>query len=53
MLFGSLVFTVLLGLPLGVLLFLCGPRQMFEHKQIYAVLSPSSTSCARCRSSSC
>lgn len=39
MLFTSLVFTVLLGLPLGVLLFLFGPRQMFEHKQIYAVMA--------------
>lgn len=32
MLFGSLFFTVLLGLPLGVLLFLCGPKQMFEQR---------------------
>src|SRR5690606_31400597 len=39
MLFGSLFFTVLLGLPLGVLLFLCGPRQMFEQKGVYALLS--------------
>ena len=39
MLFGSLFFTVLLGLPLGVLLFMFGPRQMFEQKGIYAVLS--------------
>ncbi|MDH0733986.1 ABC transporter permease [Pseudomonas sichuanensis] len=39
MLFTSLLFTVLLGLPLGVLLFLFGPRQMFEHKQIYAVMA--------------
>lgn len=39
MLFGSLLFTVLLGLPLGVLLFLCGPRQMFEQKGVYALLS--------------
>lgn len=39
MLFGSLFFTVLLGLPLGVLLFLCGPRQMFEQKGAYALLS--------------
>ncbi|MCE1117560.1 MULTISPECIES: methionine ABC transporter permease [Pseudomonas] len=39
MLFTSLVFTVLLGLPLGVLLFLFGPRQMFEHKQVYAVMA--------------
>ena len=39
MLFGSLFFTVLLGLPLGVLLFMFGPRQMFEQKGIYALLS--------------
>jgi D-methionine transport system permease protein len=39
MLFGSLLFTVLLGLPLGVLLFLCSPRQLFEHKSLYALLS--------------
>ena len=36
---GSLLFTVLLGLPVGVLLFLVGPRQMFEHRVFYAVLS--------------
>ena len=39
MLGGSMVFTVLLGLPLGVLLFLTGPRQMFEQKGLYALLS--------------
>ena len=39
MLFGSLFFTVLLGLPLGVLLFLCSPRQLFEQKGLYALLS--------------
>lgn len=39
MLGGSLLFTVLLGLPVGVLLFLVGPRQMFEHRVFYAVLS--------------
>ena len=39
MLFGSLFFTVLLGLPLGVFLFLFGPRQMFEQKGVYALLS--------------
>jgi len=39
MLFGSLLFTVLLGLPLGVLLFLCSPRQLFEQKGLYAMLS--------------
>jgi len=39
MLGGSLLFTVLLGLPLGVLLFLTGPRQLFEQKALYALLS--------------
>ena len=39
MLGGSLLFTVLLGLPLGVLLFLCGPRQLFDHRPLYALLS--------------
>ncbi|MEJ6656547.1 MAG: methionine ABC transporter permease [Pseudomonas sp.] len=39
MLGGSLFFTVLLGLPLGILLFLTGPRQMFERNGLYAVLS--------------
>jgi D-methionine transport system permease protein len=39
MLGGSLLFTVLLGLPLGVLLFLCGPRQLFEQRGLYALLS--------------
>lgn len=39
MLGGSLFFTVLFGLPLGVLLFLTGPRQMFERKITYSVLS--------------
>ena len=39
MLGGSLVFTVLLGLPLGVLLFLTSPRQLFEQKGFYVVLS--------------
>ncbi|NQD92690.1 ABC transporter permease [Pseudomonas sp. CrR25] len=39
MLGGSLLFTVLLGLPLGVLLFLTGPRQLFEQKALYGVLS--------------
>ena len=36
---GATLFTVLLGLPLGVLLFLTGPRQMFEQRALYAVLS--------------
>ncbi|HGE2394747.1 metal ABC transporter permease [Pseudomonas aeruginosa] len=39
MLGGSLLFTVVLGLPLGVLLFLTGPRQMFEQKAVYTPLS--------------
>lgn len=39
MLGGSLFFTVLFGLPLGIWLFLTGPRQMFERKVSYAVLS--------------
>lgn len=39
MLGGSLLFTVVLGLPLGVLLFLTGPRQLFAHRGFYAVLS--------------
>ncbi len=39
MLGGSLLFTVLLGLPLGVLLFLCSPRQLLEHKSLYTVLA--------------
>ncbi|MQY51947.1 ABC transporter permease [Rhodocyclus tenuis] len=36
---GSLLFTVLLGLPLGVVLFLTGPRQPLEHARLYAALS--------------
>src|SRR5690606_37404746 len=39
MLFGSLLFTVLIGLPLGVLLFLTGPRQLLQNRAIYGVLS--------------
>lgn len=39
MLGGSLLFTILLGLPLGVLLFLAGPRQLFENRPLYALLS--------------
>ncbi|HYD95293.1 MAG TPA: methionine ABC transporter permease [Noviherbaspirillum sp.] len=35
----SLVFTVLLGLPLGVLLFLTGRGQLLEQRGVYAVLS--------------
>jgi D-methionine transport system permease protein len=36
MLGGSLLFTVLLGLPLGMLLFLCSPRQLLEQKTLYS-----------------
>ncbi|MNZ41577.1 Methionine import system permease protein MetP [compost metagenome] len=39
MLGGSLLFTVILGLPLGVLLFLTGPKQMFENRAVYGLLS--------------
>ena len=39
MLLGSMLFTVLLGLPLGVLLFLTGPRQLFEQSALYGALS--------------
>ena len=39
MLGGSLLFTVLLGLPLGVLLFLCSPRQLLENRVVYAIMS--------------
>ncbi|MBC8995694.1 MULTISPECIES: methionine ABC transporter permease [unclassified Pseudomonas] len=39
MLGGSLLFTVLLGLPLGVLLFLCSPRQLLENRALYAFMS--------------
>lgn len=39
MLSGSLLFTIILGLPLGVLLFLCGPRQLLEHKATYSALA--------------
>ena len=35
----SLAFTVLLGLPLGVLLFLTGPRQLLQRPLFYAALS--------------
>ncbi|HEY8608210.1 MAG TPA: methionine ABC transporter permease [Noviherbaspirillum sp.] len=35
----SLAFTVLLGLPLGVLLFLTGRGQLLEQRGLYAVLS--------------
>ena len=39
MLGGSLLFTVILGLPVGILRFLVGPRQMFEHRALYTLLS--------------
>ncbi len=39
MLGGSLLFTMLLGLPLGVLLFLSGPRQLFDNPPLYRLLS--------------
>jgi D-methionine transport system permease protein len=39
MLGGSLVFTIALGLPLGVLLFLTGRRQLLAQPVVYAVLS--------------
>jgi len=34
----SLAFTVLLGLPLGVLMFLTSPRQLLENKPVYATI---------------
>ncbi len=36
---GSLLFTVVLGLPLGIVLFLTGPRQPLAHARLYAFLS--------------
>src|SRR5690606_17938988 len=39
MLGGALPLTLLFGLPLGVLLFLAGPRQLHERRGLYAVLS--------------
>jgi len=39
MLGASLTFTVLLGLPLGVLLYLLGPRRLLANKPAYATLS--------------
>lgn len=35
----SLLFTVLIGLPLGVILFLTSPRQMLSNTVVYQVLS--------------
>lgn len=39
MLGGSLVASILLGLPLGVLLFLTGKRQLLEQRALHGVLS--------------
>ena len=39
MLGGSLLFTIILGLPLGGLLFLTSPKQLFDQKGLYTVLS--------------
>jgi len=39
MLGGSLIFTALLGLPLGIILFLTGRGQLLENRLAYSVLS--------------
>lgn len=39
MLGGSLLLSVLIGLPLGVLLFLSSAGQLFQHRGLYALLS--------------
>lgn len=39
MLGGSLLFTIILGLPLGIVLFLTSPKQLFEQKGFYSLLS--------------
>ncbi|WP_245575266.1 methionine ABC transporter permease [Chitinibacter tainanensis] len=39
MLGGSLLFTLVLGLPLGILLFLTGKRQLLEQPLVYNLLS--------------
>lgn len=39
MLGGALLFTVVLGLPLGVLLFLTSPRQLMAQRALYGALS--------------
>lgn len=49
----SLAFTVLIGLPLGVLLFLTAPGQLLARPRLYAAISLLITRCARCPSSSC
>lgn len=36
---GSLLFTVVLGLPLGIVLFLTGPRQPLAQPRLYSALS--------------
>lgn len=36
---GSLLFTVILGLPLGIVLFLTGPRQPLARARLYSALS--------------
>lgn len=36
---GSLLFTVILGLPLGIVLFLTGPRQPLAQPRLYSALS--------------
>src|SRR5690554_5150578 len=35
----SLLFTIIIGLPLGIILFLTSPRQMLANAPIYQVLS--------------
>ena len=35
----SLFFAVIIGLPVGVILFLTGPRQMMRHAPVYQSLS--------------
>ena len=39
MIAGSMPFTVLIGLPLGIVLFLTGPRQLLAQPALYGVLS--------------
>jgi len=39
MLGGSLAFSIVLGLPLGVILFLTGPRRLLANRAAYAALS--------------
>ena len=35
----SLLFTVIIGLPLGIYLFLCSERQLLANKPVYQLLS--------------